>query len=129
MEKISKIQCSDAPKAVGPYSQAVAAAEHIFVSGQIPIDPDSGDVIGGDIRAQTKLVIDNTRKILGSCGLDLGRVVKVDIFLKDLEDFAVMNEVYASSFLKEPRPARCVVQVSRLPKDVRIEMSCIALRA
>ena len=96
------------------------------MSGQIPIDPKTGDVQKGDIKAQTSLVIKNTEAILLSGGSGLDKVVKVDVFLSDMNDFLDMNEIYGSAFSGEVRPARCVVQAARLPKDVRIELSCIA---
>jgi 2-iminobutanoate/2-iminopropanoate deaminase len=121
-----KIECADAPAAIGPYSQAVLAGDFLFISGQIPIDPDSGEIIKEGIERQTLLVLENAEKILRSSGLELSDVVKVDVFLSDIEDFSVMNEAYGSKFSGDVKPARCVVQAARLPKDVRIELSCIA---
>jgi 2-iminobutanoate/2-iminopropanoate deaminase len=125
-EAITKVECAGAPAAIGPYSQAVSAGDYVFVSGQIPIDPCTGEIVKSDIKEQTSLVIGNTEKILQSCGLGLGRVVKAEIFLKDMNDFEAVNEVYASAFNGETKPARQVVQVARLPRDVGIELSCIA---
>jgi len=126
--EIKKIQTAKAPQAIGPYSQAISAGDMVFVSGQIPIDPSTGEVVKGGIKEQTALVIENTENILKECGAALGSVVKVDVFLNDLNDFTLMNEVYSSSFKGDVKPSRCVVQVARLPKDVSIEMSCIAVR-
>ncbi len=127
-EGITKVECNDAPKAIGPYSQAISAGDYVFVSGQVPIDPASGEVLRGDIKKQTLLVIENTEKILRECGLGLERIVKVEIFLKDLGDFEAVNEVYSSRFDSDIKPARQVVQAAKLPKDVGIELSCIAYK-
>ena len=123
---ISKVYSPQAPEPVGPYSQAVSAGDYVFVSGQIPLDHKTGAVASGEISQQTELVIRNTERILEACGLSLGDVVKTDVFLKDLADFAAMNEVYARMFPGDVKPARCVVQVARLPRDVKIELSCTA---
>ena len=128
MGAIDRVECSNAPKAIGPYSQAVAAGDFVFVSGQIPVSVETGEVAGNGIKEQTHLVIDNTEKILSSCGLGLGNIVKADVFLKDLEDFSDMNDVYGTRFGGDVRPARCVIQAAKLPKDVKIELSCIAYR-
>ncbi|MFQ5952239.1 MAG: Rid family detoxifying hydrolase [Candidatus Omnitrophota bacterium] len=125
---VKKVGCNKAPKAIGPYSQAISAGEYVFVSGQIPIDPETGEIITSDIKKQTSVVIDNTEKILCECGLELHNVIKSEVFLKDMGDFEAMNEVYASRFGGDAKPARQVVQVARLPKDVGIELSCIAYR-
>ncbi len=128
MTRIDKIETGNAPVAIGPYSQAVAAGDLIFVSGQIPLDADTGGVVAGGISEQALKVIDNVENILESAGSGLDRVVKVEVFLSDMEDFSRMNEVYSERFSGEVKPARCVVQAARLPKDVRIELSCIACR-
>jgi 2-iminobutanoate/2-iminopropanoate deaminase len=128
MTRIDKIETGNAPGAIGPYSQAVAAGDLIFVSGQIPLDADTGGVVAGGISEQALKVIDNVENILESAGSGLDRVVKVEVFLSDMEDFSRMNEVYSERFSGEVKPARCVVQAARLPKDVRIELSCIACR-
>ncbi|MFH1878574.1 MAG: Rid family detoxifying hydrolase [Candidatus Omnitrophota bacterium] len=125
---IQKIECPDAPKAIGPYSQAVSAGSYVFVSGQIPLSADTGEICGKDIKAQASKAIDNMENILSSCGLTLGRVVRVDVFLTDMADFTEMNEVYQARFSGAVKPARCVVEVSRLPKNVKIELSCIAAK-
>ena len=126
--EIKKIQTDKAPQAIGPYSQAISAGDMVFVSGQIPIEPSSGEVITGAIEKETQLVIDNTKSILTECGLTLDDVVKVDIFLKDMNDFTLVNDVYSNNFKGDVKPSRCVVQVARLPKDVGIEMSSIAFK-
>jgi 2-iminobutanoate/2-iminopropanoate deaminase len=115
-----------APKAIGPYSQAVRVGDLVFCSGQIALDPESGTLVGGgDIRAQTKRVMENLRAVLEAAGSSLGRVVKTTIFLTDLAEFAAMNEVYAEFFPAEP-PARATVQVSALPRGARVEIDVIA---
>ena len=123
-----KIHTSKAPAAVGPYSQAIEANGLVFVSGQTPIDPSTGKMVEDEIKTQTTRVIDNLEQILKEAGLDLGNVVRCDVFLKDMNEFKAMNEVYASRFSKDPQPARQTVEVSRLPLDARVEISCIAVR-
>jgi 2-iminobutanoate/2-iminopropanoate deaminase len=113
-----------APKAIGPYSQAVAAGDFLFLSGQIPLDSGSGEIVKGDIKAQTERVMENIKAVLQAAGADFGRVVRSGIFLKNLEDFAAMNEVYGRYFPQNP-PARSTVEVSRLPKDVSIEIDMV----
>jgi 2-iminobutanoate/2-iminopropanoate deaminase len=115
-----------APKAIGPYSQAVRAANLLFVSGQIPIDPATGNLIDGDIAAQTRRVFENITAILEAAGGSLDHVARTTVFLADMGDFAAMNEVYAGYF-KSPAPARSTVQAARLPKDARIEIDVIAV--
>lgn len=122
MKKI--IFSEGAPKAIGPYSQAVAAGDFLFLSGQIPLDSGSGEIVKGDIKAQTERVMENIKAVLQAAGADFGRVVRSGIFLKNLEDFAAMNEVYGSYFPQNP-PARSTVEVSRLPKDVSIEIDMV----
>ena len=127
-QKLKRIESPNAPKAIGPYSQAVSAGDYVFVSGQIPIDPQTGEVISADIGEQTSRVIKSAEMILRECGLSLDSVAKVEVFLKDINDFAAMNEVYASMFTSDIKPARQVVQAAKLPKDVGIELSCIAYK-
>ncbi len=115
-----------APKPIGPYSQAIRAGNLIFLSGQIPIHPVTGERVGRDVREQTRQVLENMKAVLQSQGLGMQDVVKVTIFLKDMGDFSVMNEVYASYFPSSP-PARSTVEVSRLPKDVDVEIEAIAV--
>ena len=121
------IATEEAPKAIGPYSQGVVASGRlIFTAGQIAIDPKVGEVVKGDIQVQTRQVIENLRSVLKVAGADFGNVVKTTVFLADMNDFAAMNEVYAEYFAAE-YPARSAVEVSRLPKDVKIEIECIAV--
>lgn len=117
----------DAPKAVGPYSQAILAGELVFCSGQIPLDPATGQLVEGDIAVQTGRVLDNLAAVLAAAGSDLAHVVKTTVFLADLGDFTAMNEAYATRF-GEHRPARSTVQVAALPRGARIEIECIAVR-
>jgi 2-iminobutanoate/2-iminopropanoate deaminase len=115
-----------APQAIGPYSQAVRAGNLLFVSGQIPIDPATGTLIGGDIAAQTRRVFENIGAILQAAGTSFDHVVRTTVFLADMADFAAMNAVYAGYF-SSPAPARSTVQAARLPKDARIEIDLIAV--
>ncbi len=119
------IKTADAPQAIGPYSQAVEVGGFVFLSGQIPIDAKTGNILQGDIKAQTRLVMDNAKAILLSAGCSMSKVVKTTIYLKSIVDFADVNEVYSGYFPVEP-PARATVEVSRLPKDAAIEMDFIA---
>lgn len=119
------IQTSQAPAAIGPYSQAIKFGDMVFVSGQIPLDSKSGDVVRGGIADQTRKVLDNLKAILEAAGGSMAAVVKTTIFLKDMNDFAVVNEVYGSYF-PQPYPARATIEVSRLPKDVGVEIEAIA---
>jgi 2-iminobutanoate/2-iminopropanoate deaminase len=113
------------PKPIGPYSQAVKASGFIYLSGQVALDPKTGDLIGGDIRQQTERTLENIKGVLEAAGTNLHHVVKTTVFLKDLNDFAAMNEVYARYFSAAP-PARSTVQVARLPKDALLEIEVIA---
>jgi 2-iminobutanoate/2-iminopropanoate deaminase len=115
-----------APQPIGPYSQAIQAGNFLFVAGQVPIDPATGQLIQGDIAAQTRRTMDNVMAILGNAGLGPDHVVKTTVFLADMDDFAAMNEVYGTYFRETP-PARAAVQAARLPKDARIEIEVIAL--
>ena len=114
-----------APAAVGPYSQAIKSGGFIFLSGQIPLDPKSGDVVGADAATQTEQVIKNIAALLEATGSGLYQIVKTTVFLKNMEDFKAMNEVYSKHFFFEP-PARSTVEVARLPKDVLVEIECTA---
>ena len=115
----------DAPQAIGPYSQAVEAGGFVFVSGQIPIDPKGGNVVQVDIKTQTNQVMKNAKAILTAAGCGMSQVVKVTIYLKNMADFAAVNDVYGGYFPSEP-PSRATVEVSRLPKDVNVEMDFVA---
>ena len=115
-----------APAAIGPYSQAVQAGNTVYVSGQLPIDPATGAFAGEDIRAQTRQSLTNIRSILEAVGADMSKVVKTTVLLKNIADFAAMNEVYAE-FFAAPYPARAAFQVAALPKDALVEIECVAV--
>ncbi len=126
MEK--KIIATDqAPAAIGPYSQAVEVNGVVYTSGVVPIDPASGQVVEGDITVQTKRVFDSMKALLEAAGSSMDQVVKTTVFIKNMEDFAALNQVYASYFTGE-YPARSCVEVARLPKDVLLEMEAVALK-
>jgi 2-iminobutanoate/2-iminopropanoate deaminase len=114
-----------APAAIGPYSQAMAGAGLLFTAGQIPLDPTTMEIVGADVASQTERVFDNLEAILQAAGASLGRVLKTTVFLKDMNDFAAMNAVYARRF-GDHKPARSTVEVARLPKDVLVEIEVIA---
>ena len=116
---------SGAPSPGGAYSPALRAGDLLFVSGQIPIDPSTGQLVQGDTAVQARRVMDNLGALLKAAGLSFDHIVRTTVFLADMNDFAIMNEVYASYFT-EPRPARATVQVARLPRDARIEIDAIA---
>ncbi len=120
------VSTDKAPKAIGPYSQAIKANGFVFISGQVPIDPATGNVIEGDIAQQTERVLNNLAAILQAAGSSVEKVVKTTVFLKNMSDFAVMNETYAKVFKNAP-PARSTVEAARLPKDVQVEIDVIAL--
>lgn len=115
----------EAPQAIGPYSQAIKASPFVFVSGQIPLDPATGQMVAGDIAAQTHRVFANLKAILEAAGTSLDQVVRTTVYLADMNDFAAMNEVYATYF-GSPAPARATVQAARLPRDARVEIDVIA---
>jgi 2-iminobutanoate/2-iminopropanoate deaminase len=125
--ELRTIATKNAPQAIGPYSQAIAAGELIFCAGQVALMP-SGESVTGDVRAQTERVLDNLSAVLETAGSDLGHVVKTTVYLTDFNDFAAMNEVYAKRF-GDHRPARATVGVSALPKGLRVEIECVAIRA
>lgn len=120
------ITTANAPAAIGPYSQAIRAGGFLFVSGQIPLDPATGTLVGGGIADQTRQVCRNLGAILEAAGSSFDRVVKTTVYLQDMSEFAAMNEVYAS-FFPTPAPARATIQAARLPRDVRVEIDLIAL--
>jgi 2-iminobutanoate/2-iminopropanoate deaminase len=120
------IQTEQAPKAIGPYSQAIRSNGFVFASGQIPINPETGEFVAGGITEQTEQVIKNLSRVLEAAGSGLNRVVKTTVFLADMEEFAAMNEVYGKFFSEEP-PARATVEAARLPRDARVEIEAIAL--
>ena len=117
-----KIQTPNAPAAIGPYSQAVQEGGTIYVSGQLPINPATGEFAGADIRAQARQSLENIKAILAAAGTDMAHVVKTTVLLQDMADFAAMNEVYA-----EPYPARAAFQVAKLPKDALVEIEAVAV--
>ncbi len=119
------ITSSDAPKAIGPYSQAVRAGGLVFLSGQIPLDPKTGELVGVDVRAQADRVIDNLAAVLRAAGLSFEHVVKTTIYLTDLADFGAVNEVYGKRFGAVP-PARATVQVAALPRGAKVEIDAVA---
>ena len=119
------VKTEKAPQAIGPYSQAVSANGFLFISGQLPIDPATGQFPAGGIKAQAKQALTNARAIVEAAGLSMSQVVKTTVFLADMNDFVAMNEVYAS-FFNAPFPARAAFQVARLPKDAQIEIELIA---
>ena len=119
------ISSHGAPKAIGPYSPAIRAGQLLFVSGQVAIDPATGNMISGGIADQTRRVLDNVGALLTAAGRSFAHVVRTTVFLADMNDFAAVNEVYGTYF-SEPYPARATVQVARLPKDARVEIDAIA---
>ncbi|HUJ24593.1 MAG TPA: RidA family protein [Myxococcales bacterium] len=121
------VSTEKAPKAIGPYSQAVVSGELVFTSGQIPLDPTTQQMVTGDVRAQAERVMENLGAVLAAAGSGFEKVVKATIFLADLNDFATVNEVYGKRFPKDP-PARSTVQVAALPKGARVEIELIARR-
>lgn len=115
-----------APAAIGPYSQAIRAGQFVFCSGQIPLDPTTGELVSGDVAGQTHRVLLNLKAVLEEAGTSLGRVVKTTVYLRDMNDFQEMNAAYAEYF-KESPPARATVQVARLPKNVAVEIDAVAI--
>jgi 2-iminobutanoate/2-iminopropanoate deaminase len=120
------IATTDAPAAIGPYTQAIRTGDFVFTSGQIALDPATGQMITGGITIETERVMANLRGVLTAAGLSFANVVKTTVFLKDMRDFAAMNEVYARAFAGVVAPARSTVQVAALPKDALVEIECIA---
>jgi 2-iminobutanoate/2-iminopropanoate deaminase len=125
MSYMEALITKDAPAAIGPYSQAIRAADFLFVSGQIPLDPASGTIVAGGIGDQTHRVLQNLGAILRAAGVSFDRVVKTTVYLQDMSEFAAMNEIYATYF-PAPAPARATVQAARLPRDVKVEIDLIA---
>jgi 2-iminobutanoate/2-iminopropanoate deaminase len=128
MGEMSKrvIKTEAAPPAIGPYSQAIAANGLIFAAGQIPLDPRTVQPVPGDVRVQTKRVLENLKAVLEAAGSSMDKVVKTTVFLRDLNDFGAMNEIYGEYFRENP-PARSTVQVVRLPRDAAVEIEAVAL--
>lgn len=119
------VATTKAPAAIGPYSQAVSLGNLLFTSGQIPLDPATGQIVAGDVEAQTRQALTNVKEVLEAAGSDLAKVIKTTVFIKDMNDFAQINKVYATFFAADP-PARSCVEVARLPKDVLVEVEAIA---
>jgi 2-iminobutanoate/2-iminopropanoate deaminase len=122
-----RVETTQAPKAIGPYSQAIKAGGFVFCSGQIPLDPTTNELVSGDISAETSRVLDNLKAVLLAAGSDLSRVVKTTIFLTDMNDFATVNSVYGRYFTGDVLPARATVQVAGLPRGCRVEIDVVAL--
>ncbi len=120
------IETARAPQAIGPYSQAVRAGDFVFASGQIPLDPKTGEMIAGDVATQTEQVLRNLKAVLEAAGTSFAQVVKTTVFLADMNDFADMNEVYGRHFTQNA-PARATIEAKRLPRDARVEIEAIAL--
>jgi 2-iminobutanoate/2-iminopropanoate deaminase len=125
-QPIRKIESPDAPKPVGPYSQAIVAGGLVFCAGQIPLDPATGKLVEGPIEVQTERVLANLQAVLAAAGSSLAKVVKATVFLADLDDFAAMNAVYARHFSSDPKPARSTIQAARLPAGARVEIEVVA---
>ncbi|MEN9529287.1 MAG: hypothetical protein RI932_1160 [Pseudomonadota bacterium] len=123
--KHNVVHTETAPKAIGPYSQAITLGDMVFCSGQIPLDPVSMQIVGTDIATQTTQVLKNLSEVLKASGSDLGKVVKTTVFLKNFNDFQTMNSIYEAQFA-DNKPARSTVEVARLPRDVLVEIECIA---
>lgn len=122
------IATNDAPQAIGPYSQAIEAGDFVFTSGMIPIDPATNTLVEGDVKTQARQAISNLKALLEASGSDIDHVVKTVVFIKNMDDFSSVNEVYSTFFTKDC-PARSCVEVARLPKDVLIEIEAIALKS
>ena len=119
------ISTNNAPKAIGPYSQAMKNENLVYTSGQIPLEPETGELVKGGVEAQARRVLENLKSVLEAAGTSMDKVIKTTVFLKDMEQFGTINAIYGEYF-KEPYPARSTVQVSRLPKDVDLEIEAIA---
>jgi len=124
--KIEVVSTEKAPKAIGPYSQAIKIQNMVYTSGQIPVDPSSGEVVDGGIENQTRQVLENLKAVLAEAGTGFDNVVKTTVYIKDMNDFASVNKIYGQYF-KEPYPARSCVEVARLPKDVLVEIEAVAI--
>ena len=121
------IATKGAPRAIGPYSQGILVENMLFCSGQIPIDPDTGELVNGPVEEQTRQVLDNLGAVLREAGMDYADVVSVTVYMDDMENYARINQVYAAYFKERP-PARCAVEVARLPKDANVEIALIAIK-
>lgn len=125
---ISVIQTANAPRAIGPYSQGVCAGDLVFVSGQIPADPKTGEIVGGDVSEQAKQVFENIKAVLEAADCTMESVVKATVFLKNMDDFVTVNGIYGTYFNGAVLPARAAVEVSRLPKDILVEVEVVACK-
>lgn len=125
--ELVKIAAAGAPEAAGPYSHAVVAGDFVYCSGQVPLDPSTGQLVTGDIAQQTARILENLSAVLGAAGSGLDRVVKTTVFLVDIGEFVAMNEAYAKGFASH-RPARSTIGVAALPRGARVEIECVALR-
>ncbi|KAI8349955.1 endoribonuclease L-PSP [Choanephora cucurbitarum] len=123
---LTRVHSNKAPAAIGPYAQAIKVNNMVYTSGSLPVVPETGDVIQGGIKEQTHQSLTNMAEVLKSSGSGLNQVVKTTVFLKDMNDFVAMNDIYAQ-FFKDHQPARSAVQVARLPKDVAVEIECVAV--
>ncbi|MGH7469367.1 MAG: RidA family protein [Longimicrobiales bacterium] len=126
MQELKRIHTDQAPHAIGPYSQAIVSGNLVFTAGQIPLDPKTGELVGGDIRQQTRRVLDNVSAILSAAGASFQTVVKTTVYLADMGEFGAMNEIYMEQF-GEHKPARSTVQVARLPRDAKVEIDVVAV--
>ncbi|KAI8087820.1 endoribonuclease L-PSP [Gilbertella persicaria] len=126
MSTLTRVHTNSAPAAIGPYAQAIKANGVVYTSGSLPVIPETGDIIQGGIKEQTHQSLTNMAEVLKASGSSLDKVVKTTVFLKDMNEFVAMNEVYAE-FFKHHQPARSAVQVARLPKDVAVEIECVAI--
>ena len=124
---LEKIATDRAPKAIGPYSQAIRSGDLIFCAGQVGLDPATGEAVQGDVKAQTARILDNLAAVLAAAGSDLAHVLKTTVFLTDMGDFAAMNEIYAQKF-GDHRPARSTIGIAALPRGLRVEIECIATK-
>ena len=124
---LEKIATDRAPKAIGPYSQAIRSGDLIFCAGQVGLDPATGEAVQGDVKVQTAQIIDNLAAVLAAAGSDLAHVLKTTVFLTDMGDFAAMNEIYAQKF-GDHRPARSTIGIAALPRGLRVEIECIATK-
>lgn len=125
---VQVISANNAPKAIGPYSQGIKTQNMVFTSGQIPIDPATGEVVGGGVESQARQALENLKAVLIEAGVGMENVIKTTVFIKDMNEFALVNKIYGEYF-KEPYPARSCVEVARLPKDVSIEIEAVAVVA
>jgi 2-iminobutanoate/2-iminopropanoate deaminase len=126
MSELRIVSTSDAPAAIGPYSQAVVHGDLVFCSGQIALDPATGVLVEGGVDAQARRALENLQAVLAEAGTSLARALRLTVYVADMDDFAVVNEVYGGFFSEEAPPARATVEVARLPKDARVEIDCIA---